>query len=159
MMYITEKNIMRYLYLALIAIVLSSCGASRNTPNMATLTVENYQSAENYPIFLDITEKATDDTYGLTGDNPVKVGGVENREGPLNQRRYLASLAGPNGEVLKFKRLGSCCGYESDGSPFGTALVDIYEVTYNGLKKPINIYISLYDLEPLYIPKGFTKAN
>ncbi|WP_277871519.1 hypothetical protein [Winogradskyella wandonensis] len=39
----------------------------------------------------------------------------------------------------------------------GKALVDVYEITYEGLKKPILLYISFYDTDKLYIPKGFIK--
>ena len=49
--------------------------------------------------------------------------------------------------------------FESENAIFGSALVDVYEVTYEGLKEPILLYISFYDYETLLIPKGFTKRN
>ncbi|MFC7356971.1 hypothetical protein ACFQO1_04685 [Jejudonia soesokkakensis] len=129
----------------------SSCGSKKET--LTTINREANRSTVNIDPFFDITENAPDDTYGLIGENPVKVGG----QSPSNQRRYLASLAGPEGEIVSFNRKGSCCAYKSENGFNGSALVDVYEVTYEGLKKPINIYISFYDLETLYIPKGFTK--
>ena len=36
------------------------------------------------------------------------------------------------------------------------ALLDTYEVTYDGLKEPIVLYIDMYDYGPLAAPKGFT---
>ncbi|MFY0603435.1 MAG: 2-dehydro-3-deoxyphosphooctonate aldolase [Flavobacteriaceae bacterium] len=102
-----------------------------------------------------MTEYSKNKEYGLSGKFPVKVG----EQSVKNQRTYLASLAGPNGEEIQFHRRGSCCAYESENSPFGSALVDVYEVTYEGLKKPILVYISFYDLEKMYIPRGFTKRK
>jgi len=104
---------------------------------------------------LDITEYSSNKNYGLTGEHPVKVGDRSAR----NQRRFLLSLAGPNGEELYFFRKGSCCPYESENGFEGMALVDIYLVNYEGLEQPIPIYISYYDFETLYIPIGFTQRK
>ncbi|AOW22030.1 hypothetical protein LPB138_06010 [Urechidicola croceus] len=100
-----------------------------------------------------MSEYSKNKNYGLNGENPVKVGDMSVE----NQRKYLSSLAGPNGETLQFHRRGSCCPYKSSNSFMGSALVDVYEVIYEGLEEPILIYISLYDFEKLYLPKGFTK--
>lgn len=106
------------------------------------------------PLF-DVFEYSENQKYGIDGEYPVKVG----EKSAETQRRYLSTLAGPNGEELEFYRVGSCCAYKSENSAFGKALVDIYSVTYEGLKKPIYIYISFYDKEKLYIPQGFTKRQ
>jgi len=130
---------------------ITSCGSKK--PKILSTTANSVKSTANYAPFLNVTEYSSDKEYGLTGDKPVKVG----EKSAENQKRYLASLAGPNGEVLQFHRRGACCPYESENSTFGQALVDVYEVSYEGLKKPILVYISFYDFETLYIPKGFTK--
>ena len=91
-------------------------------------------SREKIEPFLDITEVSEDATYGYSEKNPMMIGG-KTTSGARNQRRYFASLAGPNGEVVKCIRLGSCCGYESENSIFGgVALLDKYQLTYDGLK-------------------------
>ncbi len=135
-----------------------SCGTKQ--PTILSSSTNPVGTSLDYEPFFDISEYAPQSNYGLSEKNPVKVGGVKEREGPTNQRRYLASLAGPNGEVLSFHRRGSCCPYPSEnGFTGGSALMDVYEVMYTGLKNPILIYITLYDLEKLYIPKGFTKRK
>ncbi len=118
-------------------------------------SVNPTESSSRYEPLMEVTQNAPDREYALVGKKPVKVGGhsVE------TQRRYISSLAGPNGEELIFQRTGSCCPYQSENGTLGTALVDIYEVTYDGLMEPIHMYISFYDLEPLFIPYGFTKRN
>lgn len=102
--------------------------------------------------FLDIVKKSNDITYGFVSENPIKTGA----KSTLNQRRFLASLAGPNGEEVYFYKEGSCCSYESEDGVLGIALIDIYKVTYEGLETPLKMYINRYEDEPLLIPIGFT---
>src|SRR5688500_4877106 len=104
-----------------------------------------------------LTEVSTDSTYGYSEKNAIQVGGVKDNAGPTNERRFLNALQGPNGENVSFKRLGSCCEVKSKNGLFGGfALLDMYELTYDGLDKPIILYINMYDYSPLKAPKGFT---
>ncbi len=136
-----------------LVVLLGSCAAKQ--PTILSSSTNPTEISTSYEPFLDIVEKAPDNKYALDGDHPVLVG----EKSVANQRRYIASLAGPNGEELIFHRRGSCCPYESENGLMGSALVDVYEVSYQGLKKPILLYISFYDEGPLYIPHGFTKRN
>ena len=103
-----------------------------------------------------ISEISDDGSYGYTKENPIKVGGVKSSEGPLNERRFLNALLGPNGEKISYNRKGSCCGFETPNGLMGGGLLDMYEVTYSGLEKPIILYINMYDFGILKAPKGFT---
>ena len=137
--------------LSLILLLFSSCGAKK--PKITSSGATHATKASNHTPFFDITEYSADKEYGLVGEKPVKVG----EKSVKNQLRYLASLAGPNGEELTYKRRGACCDYKSENGFDGVAMVDVYEVSYEGLKQPILVYISFYDSETLYIPRGFTK--
>ena len=141
------------LKLVIICFLLTSCGSKK--PVIVSTSTNSVKSSSSYTPFFDITEYSSDEEYGLIGEKPVKVGEMSVE----NQLRYLSSLAGPNGEELIFHRRGACCGYESDAAPMGSAFVDVYDVTYDGLKKPIQVFISFYDYETLYIPKGFIKRQ
>lgn len=103
-----------------------------------------------------ITEISTDDSYGLSPENPVEVGGVDKSEGPTNERRYLDALAGPNGERLRYFRAGSCCPVKSDNGFSGIAMLDNYRVTWEGANDTISIFINMYDYGELKAPVGFT---
>ncbi|PNW27136.1 2-dehydro-3-deoxyphosphooctonate aldolase [Formosa algae] len=120
---------------------------SKNTP----------QILRNNNSFL-ITEVSTDKTYGLSPKNPVEVGGVKDSEGPLNERRFLNALAGPNGEEITYFRSGSCCSIKSDNDPygFGAVMLDNYRVTWMNSKDTVSIYINMYDSGTLKAPVGFT---
>lgn len=103
-----------------------------------------------------LTEISEDETYGYSATNPVKVGGVDQMEGPLNERRFINALAGPNGEKVSYYRLGSCCPMKSENSPFGEALMDNYRITWEGSKDTVSIYINMYEYDELKAPVGFT---
>lgn len=99
------------------------------------------------------TEVNTDTTYGFTEKNPIKVGGVEN--GPLNERQFLNSLSGPNGETVSYDRVGSCCEFATRNSPLGGGLLDMYNVSYEGKKDTVTMYLNMYDKAKLKAPVGF----
>ena len=98
-----------------------------------------------------------DPTYGVSEKNPVRVG--QKDSGPKAETAYLASLRGPKGETLEYKRQGSCCPFKTSNALVGgKALLDSYEVTYAGAEKPIIFYLDMYDYEQPLVPPGFTKA-
>ena len=101
---------------------------------------------------------STDATYGFTEKNPVRVG--QKGGGPTAEKAYLNALRGPHGEVVVYKRLGSCCFFETpNGVIDNKAMLDKFELTYVGLEKPVVLYIDFYDYEQPLIPVGFTKAS
>jgi len=94
-----------------------------------------------------------DSSYGYADSSPIQVGGG-GRRGPYNERRFLESLRGPQGQAVKFQRRGSCC---SVGNP-PTSILDIYEVTYEGLPEPAKLYLDMYVRRKVRAPNGFTRA-
>jgi hypothetical protein len=94
------------------------------------------------------------DNYGYMQNEPINVGGVYT-SGAANQREYLNSLSGPNGEEVSFVRVGSCCPFKTKNSSFNSGLLDIYKVTYDGKGDTVRLYLNLYDEEPVRAPLGF----
>ena len=131
-----------------IVIIFITCSTNKQTVKTNLNTNQTFE----------ITEISTDPTYGLSAKNPIKVGGVDKNEGPLNERRYLNALAGPNGEKISYFRGGSCCPIKSKNDPFGlgSVMLDNYRVTWEGAKDTISIYINMYDYGTLKAPVGFT---
>lgn len=94
-----------------------------------------------------------DPRYAFTKELSVQVGGgalyVAARE-----RRYLDALRGPTGQPVRYKRVGTT-GLEPDPNP--KTIIDIYELTYDGLDKPVTIYVDAYHFDDaLRAPMGFT---
>lgn len=109
----------------------------------------------------ELKDISDDPTYGYSEKNPIQVGGVDKQSGPLNERRFLNALAGPNGEEVTYSRSGSCCPIKSKNDPlgFGQVMLDNYLVTWKGSNDTISIYINMYDYGTLKAPKGFTIKN
>jgi len=105
-----------------------------------------------------IKEHTVDEKYGYTEENPIMVGGANEMEGPINERRFLNALLGPNGEEISYQRVGSCCHFSTKNlrSDRTMGLLDRYAITYEGLKTPIILYINMYDSDILKVPVGFT---
>jgi hypothetical protein len=93
---------------------------------------------------------AAEDTYGRVPENPVRVG-----NGPPGERAYLTALRGPGGQLVVSRRLGSCCIFETPNGFDGRGLLDIYEVTYEGLDEPVRLYLDMYDAGEVRAPRGF----
>lgn len=95
-----------------------------------------------------LCQVSDDPDYAKAVSAPVQVGG-----GPLygaaRQKRYLEALRGPRGEAVTFNRTGST------GDP-NVALIDRYVVTYEGLTKPIDLYLDFYHYTDTLAPHGFT---
>lgn len=89
-----------------------------------------------------------DSRYAYSHEQPVQVGGGP-RYGAARQRRYLDSLLGPAGQVIRHKRLGS--RMTSDDT-----VLDHYEVTYDGLEQPVSLYLDWYHFTEARAPKGFS---
>ena len=93
---------------------------------------------------------ATDDTYGYTQENAIRVGdGGEFLGGPVREEAYLNNLRGPNGELISYKSTGSLS--------FENTILDEYIII--GLPTPVTLYIDVYSFEEPMAPAGFTCAG
>jgi len=82
--------------------------------------------------------------YGYSPEEPIKLGG-----GVRDQHEYLQRLRGPTGQQLRYVRRGCC------SPPFTGGVLDMYEVTYDGLQKPVTLYLDMYHREDPRAPAGF----
>ncbi|MFC6095711.1 2-dehydro-3-deoxyphosphooctonate aldolase [Flavobacterium qiangtangense] len=102
-----------------------------------------------------ITEYAKDKKYGYDKNYPINVFYKNVKDEEINQNRFLDALTGPKGETISYKKLESCCPFPTKRGESGAGFLDIYEVTYPGLKKPIKLYFNIYEKGYLFVPKGF----
>ncbi len=93
-----------------------------------------------------------DRKYGLkpSSKKSIKVGSIE------NEYKYINALTGPNGEQIYARRLGSCCEFRSRSAAFGKGFLDQWQLTYDGLEKPIIIYLNGYDYDKPLCPFGLS---
>ncbi|MDV6168155.1 2-dehydro-3-deoxyphosphooctonate aldolase [Flavobacterium sp. DG1-102-2] len=144
----------RYLILSCIALVLTaSCVSTRNT--IRNIDDNAIMPALSKDKTFIITETSKDKKYGYDQDYPVNLGFLPLTTGELNVKRYFGALTGPNGQALTFTKTESCCPFPTKKFDAGAGLLDVYEVTWEGLNTPKKIYINLYEKGKVIAPHGF----
>ena len=103
-----------------------------------------------------ITEFSKDKKYGYDRDYPINIFYRGTKDDVINQQRFLNALAGPNGEAITFSKLESCCPFPSKNTEMGAGFLDVYEIKWEGLKKPILLYLNIYERGQLMVPVGFS---
>lgn len=159
---------MKYLIIMILIGVLS-CGI--NPPSKFDkahpqyVKLKNIRSSINHinDTTLLVSVISQDAQYGYSEDNPIMIGMSDINEGAANRTKYLNALLSPNGKPVVYKRLKPCCPFStpnyknlSPNSNYG--MLEKYELSYEGIQKPVILYLNLYDQGPIYTPKGFLMA-
>ena len=103
-----------------------------------------------------IQKYSTDKKYGYDKDYPVNIFFNNTANETINQERFLNALAGPKGEKISFTKLESCCPFPTKRSEMGAGFLDVYELKWNGQKKPTLLYLNIYEKGILMVPVGLT---
>lgn len=145
-----KKYILAY---CLLLIVGTACTSTRNTiKNIDDTALMPALSKEKAFI---ITEISSDRNFGYDQDYPVNLGFLPFQSAEINVKRYFGGITGPKGEKLSYEKVDTCCPFPSKKNEMGAGLLDIYNVTWEGLKEPVRIYINLYEKGKVLAPKGF----
>ena len=83
---------------------------------------------------------SSDAGYGFDKAHPIKTG-----PGFVSEWRYLNALRGPHGEVVHYQRIGACCAFETKAVERGKGFLDQYTLIYEGLDKPVTIYLDMFE--------------
>ncbi|MDD5151136.1 MAG: 2-dehydro-3-deoxyphosphooctonate aldolase [Flavobacterium sp.] len=103
-----------------------------------------------------ITQYSKDKKYGYEQDYPINIFYVDTRNETINQQRFLNALAGPKGEKITYTKIESCCPFPTKRSVMGVGLLDVYELSWEGQRNPIKLYLNIYEKGELMIPVGLT---
>ncbi|MDQ6529158.1 2-dehydro-3-deoxyphosphooctonate aldolase [Flavobacterium sp. LHD-85] len=101
-----------------------------------------------------ITQFAKDKKYGYDPDYPINIFFQNTNNEALNETRFLNALAGPNGEKITYSRLETCCPFPTKRSNMGAGFLNVYELKWDGQKKPIKLYLNVYEKGVLMVPVG-----
>lgn len=146
-----------YLFLFFI-IILTSC--QKDKFHWKTRTKNKREFIVERDSLLKINGVSRNSRYGYTPNDPVKLGVTKRSMALTYPDKYFNSLAGPNGEIVYYKRFKSCCPFKTVNSeeyPYqNLAVIEIYRVTYEGLNEPLLIYINFFDEGEVFAPKGFS---
>jgi hypothetical protein len=106
-----------------------------------------------YVMYTGLCPTDTDETYGYTMENPIKVAGFTTEDemmqvlmGPLAEKQYLETLL-YNGQQVEFERTGSTQGED--------AILDMYMITGPGIDGSITLYVDMYNAAPFRVPADF----
>ena len=144
----------KYLLLSCFTLAIAtSCVSTRNT-------IKNIDDNARMPALSKektfiITEVSRDKNYGYDQDYPVNLGFMPVQSAEINVQRYFGALTGPDGQKLTYKKTDTCCPFPSKRTDIGAGLLDIYEITWDGLAQPKLIYINLYEKGTIAAPTGF----
>lgn len=143
----------------------SNCSAQPQAPAKPEITSSSTASGITEEMIgrrfppMSLSKRAESDNYGYSEKVPIAVGGGFS-EGGHNVYRYLNALAGPQGQRIHYTRVGTCCAFKTPDSPFqGTGLLEVYEVTYDGLPKANRLYFNWYGAADPQIPIGLTTTQ
>ena len=108
---------------------------------------------------MELSQAASDPQYGYSELSPIKIGGGFG-DGSDRTYKYLNALRGPNGEAIRYERVGTCCPFKSPKSPFGgEALLEVYEIAGPGAEPPKRLYFNWYDESAVLVPVGLSASK
>jgi len=145
---------MKKLLLLALLTMATACVSTKNTIQNIDDTI--VMPALNKDKNFVITETAPDKKYGYNQDYPVNLGFMQYKTAEINVKRFFGGLSGPKGEKLTYTKTESCCPFPTKKYDVGAGLLDIYEVTWQGLSQPKIIYINLYEKGKVMAPQGFS---
>lgn len=134
-----------------ISILLFSCVSTRSSlKNVDDSAPDLVVNADNT---FEIKQFSTDKKYGYDKDYPINIF-YKTSNTDANQERFLNALAGPKGEKITYTKLESCCPFPTKRSDMGAGFLDVYELKWEGQKKPIQLYINIYEKGSVMVPLG-----
>lgn len=139
-------------FLIVLVIVASSCVSTKSTlKNVDDNAPDLILKKDNT---FAITQFAKDKKYGYDPDYPVNIFFQNTNSETLNETRFLNALAGPNGEKITYTKLETCCPFPTKRSNMGAGFLNVYELKWDGQKKPIKLYLNIYEKGLLMVPMG-----
>jgi hypothetical protein len=143
----------KFIAIVLLSLIFTGCISTKSTIKNVETTVPDPSLSKSNTFI--ITEFSKDKKYGYDKDYPINVFYRNATNETINQQRFLNALTGPNGEKLSYSKKESCCPFPSKNNAMGAGMLDVYEVTWEGLATPILLYFNIYEKGLLMVPDGF----
>lgn len=138
----------------ILLITVSSCISTKSTLKNVDDNAPDLVLGKNNTFVISLFSK--DKKYGYDPDYPVNIFFRNTKDEATNEIRFLNALAGPNGEKITYKRLETCCPFPTKRSDMGAGFLNVYELTWEGQKKTITLYLNIYEKGILMVPLGLT---
>lgn len=137
-----------------ILIGMASCSSTQSTLKNTDDTAPNLILSKDNTFV--ITEYSTDKKYGYDKDYPINIFFNNTINETINQVRFLSTLSGPKGEPITYTKLENCCPFPTKRSELGAGFLDVYELKWIGQKKPVLLYLNIYEKGILMVPMGLS---
>ena len=141
------------LYISIILLTVSCVSTTSTLKNVDDNASNLVLSRENTFV---INTYSKDKKYGYDANYPINVFFRNTMNQTINQERFLNALAGPKGEKITFSKLESCCPFPTKRTDLGAGLLDVYELKWDGQKKPVKLYLNIYEKGILMVPVGLS---
>lgn len=141
------------LYITLL-ILSASCVSTKSTLKNVDNNAPNLRITDQNTFV--ITEYSKDKKYGYDQDYPINIFYRNTTNETINQERFFNALAGPKGEKITYTKLESCCPFPTKNTALGAGFLDVYEIKWEGQKKPLKLYLNIYEKGILMVPVGLT---
>jgi len=136
-----------------ILLLFSSCGSIQST-------IKNIDNNAVKPVIKEnhfvITAYSNDKKYGYDKDYPINLGFENEKKSENNVGFYFNALTGNKGEKFTYKKIESCCPFPTKRNTMGAGSLDVYEITFEGNPKKIQLYINVFEKGKVLCPVGFT---
>ena len=150
------KRVSKYFLLVSVSVFIS---CHKQQFKWKTRSLNTQEFIESRDSILHIEGVAKDITYGYSLDNPVCLGVKDFALSLAYPEKYFNSLTGPNGELIVFNRIKSCCPFKTVNSKNprfqNLAVLEMYSISYKGIKSPAIVYVNFFDQGNVLAPKGF----
>jgi len=96
--------------------------------------------------------------YGYSPKHPIKLGVTSEYTSATYPEKYLQSITGPQGQAIAYERIRSCCFFKTvnrDAAYQNVGVLEVYQVTYEGLTTPKILYLNFFDEGIPLTPQGF----
>lgn len=136
----------------ILMITITSCVSSKSTLKNVDDNAPDLVLTKNNTFAINLF--SNDKKYGYNPDYPVNIFYQNTKDEALNETRFLNALAGPNGEKITYTRLETCCPFPTKRSDMGAGFLNVYELKWEGQKKPVTLYLNIYEKGILMVPMG-----
>ena len=148
------NNIKKTFLFIAIVLLSASCVSTKSTLKNVDDNAPNLVVTKDNTFV--ITKYSDDKKYGYDEDYPINIFYRNTLNDKINQERFLNALAGPKGEKITYSKLESCCPFPTKRTDLGAGLLDVYELKWEGQKKPIKLYLNIFEKGVLMVPVGLS---
>jgi len=147
---------LKFSFFTLLLLIFSACGSIQSS-------LKNIDNNAVKPKINDnrfvITEYSSDKKYGYDKDYPINLGFENEKTSQNNVSYYFNALVGKKGEKFTYEKIESCCPFPTKRNTMGAGSLDVYEITFEGNPKKIQLYINIFERGKVLCPVGFSIKN